>query len=362
MKKKYFKRLVTVTLAIILSLSMCACGKNDGSTINEKKENAASSCFSTDTNAIWYYIEPDNGYVIGKDMEVEQAYVFADGKCNRYDVNGAYTLGELSQISDEEIIAMLEENCSFPIDSGSIIGEKEACEQILASEYMEDCTINYPLESKYGYKPQEQFTYSFENMSVVKEAIEKYKNELDEVIDNRGNVTEAACTLAIYTDSTGNNTSYEEVVFEYTPIRSCGAASTLAEGLSDIEQDFWAALYVLNNLDEYITYNTEYYDVEDLESGFNEYDLLEIVELFGGLPSKYIIEECAIDAIIKDTKSDKIVLINGMDGSTGNAQVYDSYYGGFLCEGYNYLLTRTGENTSFKLDEVGTEGIAVDPK
>lgn len=405
--KKQMKRMITLVLAVVLAISMCACESNENDNsgesaattkkagtekLSEKKPNSAIDCFSGEINGIWYYIEPDNGYVIGKDMKVEKAYVFEDGKCNRYRVDGDYTLGDLSKMTDEEIVEMLEAEAASQATTDSameeIKAEKAACEELLASGYLDDFSITYDYNWSVPY-----YTFTTENMAVVKEALENYKNELDEVLNNGVDTTQAECSLAIYTDSTGNNTAYETVTFNYPRTYSVDIAQRMLSSLSQLNEKEYAmdGAMMFDGLKDYINYNIETnvndteilgfltergYTEEELgimleevlwalaEGMYAEEDLNVMLEKTGGmLTENYIVEDCNI-GLSNETSVDSISLVNGMggDGDFDNAQVYDSYYSGFLCEGYNYLLTRSGARTAFELDAVGTEGIAVDPE
>ena len=354
--KKNLKKLITMMLITVLSLSVCACGSDDGGskTLSEKKENPASTCFSTNTESIWYYIEPTDGFVIGKDMKVKNAYVFGNGKCSRFDVNGEYTLGDFSKMNDEEIVEMLKEHQSSVGTMTELTAEEEACTQLLDSGYLEDFTIAVPNWSDAGFEPNGQLTTTFENMSVVKNSIEAYQSKLEEVSEK--DMTEAICTLAIYTDSTGNNTSKEQISFEYNIIEPKAVARKLLNYMSNAEVDLNGYLTMT---DQMISHgDAEYYDFEELCLTYGNW----ACECYDYLLSKFVVKEYDIEFEQSETKTEKMMIISPTDSSISNPQIYDSYYGGFICEGRNYLLTRTGENTTFTLDEVGTEGVAVDPK
>lgn len=89
---KILKKMITVILALSMTVGLCACGKAQSSSSGVKadkanKEAALSTCFTKGSDSIWYYIDKDdakNG--VGKDSEISYAYVFKDGKCKRYDL------------------------------------------------------------------------------------------------------------------------------------------------------------------------------------------------------------------------------------------------------------------------------------
>ena len=117
----------------------------------------------------------------------------------------------------------------------------------------------------------------------------QYDSEIENLKQEKNNVSSASYELAIYTDRTGNNTEREEI--------------TIKHKIEDI------------NYNQYMSYQ------------------------FSPV-SKFL---------------------NSEGSETYSYQIYDSLFGGFKLTGDGYLLTRVDSDKEFLLDEVGTDGIIVDP-
>ena len=117
----------------------------------------------------------------------------------------------------------------------------------------------------------------------------QYDSEIENLKQEKNNISSASYELAIYTDRTGNNTEREEI--------------TIKHKIADI------------NYSQYMSYQ------------------------FSPV-SKFL---------------------NSEGSETYSYQIYDSLFGGFKLTGGGYLLTRVNSDKEFLLDEVGTDGIIVDP-
>ena len=117
----------------------------------------------------------------------------------------------------------------------------------------------------------------------------QYDSEIENLKQEKNNISSASYEVAIYTDRTGNNTEREEI--------------TIKHKIEDI------------NYSQYMSYQ------------------------FSPV-SKFL---------------------NSEGSETYSYQIYDSLFGGFKLTGGGYLLTRVNSDKEFLLDEVGTDGIIVDP-
>ena len=339
-------------------MGVVACGKtnntNDGSNTSNtsntsnsdhslESESQAetytlSSSFSTASDSIWYYVSDDE--IIGKDTEILKLFVFKDGELkihNNYD--GNYSLGDFAKMTDEEIIQTLEE---YQAEK-----EKNIQENVdnLIADYDKLLQMDLDLFDK---------VVSFEDINfdftAIKSEIEKAKNECSNFVYP---TSEDVYQIAIYTDHTGNTTTKETISYSGIVQVSNASSSRFQEIAGTLE-----AIDYMNK--EGMTDNTsdEFYDVylnyeyllslcKDVNEDGNTY----IASGFGlGSPSAYVSDDPL-----------KINLVNGIDSTRGSTQIYDSYYGGYICED-RYLITRSDNTVNFVLDPVGTEGIEVDPK
>lgn len=336
MKRKLLLLLCATTC--LLSL-LTACGKNtqtDGQSngnINVKEERSEgqaenqktlSSVFSTDKNAIWYFIDTSESSTksLGKDSYPREYYIFQNGTLAVYgfaDETVPYSLGQLSKMTDEEIIVALESTRSSNSDNSN--SELEICNQAIAS-----------VEKLSGYSEQvndllAEIGASY-TISELKEYLEKYKNLLETASDSDTTNTYSLEGYAIYTDSTGNNVVTEDIAYSYNHQNNS----------VEIDVNGIIALgYVFDN---------------------GGYDINERL----GSCVEYLVEGLSIHEIPQigyDVTG--FVYIEDISSGLQNAQVYDAYFGGYRCEN-GYLVTRTEENTKFILDSLDTPNVMIDPK
>lgn len=352
-------------MAVLISFTTCACGGNSASEIN-----TLSGSFSADSDSIWYYMDEDAG--LGKDGEVESAYVFKDGILKRYEVDGSYTLGDFAKMSDEEIITSLDELYAEHVAEIQPVfeQEKEVCEQLFEEGMLEDFDIDFSpgdyteIVRRYLVmtgREAEAYDFDFDiyqfledngleelmsrsckNMSVVKEAMEGYLDQLNNCDLSETNI--ADCELAVYTDSTGNNTESEIIACKY-----------IKPEKADIARSYF---------DEYPRILPL---VEDYSKEYPEFENEEMKEYFGvyGV-ARYVVNDFEADFSEAASAYDRIEIAGPISTAEGSIQVYDSYYGGYYCGSdggsYGYLITRTADKVVFALDEVGAEGVEIDPE
>lgn len=201
---------------------------------------------------------------------------------------------------------------------------------------------------------------SFEDINfdftAIKAEIEKAKNECSNFVYP---TSEDVYQIAIYTDHTGNTTTKETISYSGI-VQVSNESSSQFENIAGILEyiDYMNKEGMTDNTsDEYddVYANYEYYEYYEyllsLCKDVNEDGNTYIASGFGmGSPSAYVSDDPL-----------KINLVNGIDSTRGSTQIYDSYYGGYICED-RYLITRSDNTVNFVLDPVGTEGIEVDPK
>lgn len=341
-------------LLLLLCAAMCvlslltACGKDKetggqgNGNSNVKKESGEeqaenqktlSSVFSTDNNAIWYFVDTSESHTknLGKDSYPHEYYIFNNGELTYYgfaDETVPYSLGELSQMTDAEIITALEaiRNESSD-DSDTQSKELEACNQTIAlmeqvSEYSEQIDSMLP---EYGISG---------TVSDAKALLEQCKSILESTNESDTGITDSLKGFALYTDSTGNNVLSEDIAYGY--IRSLSPSGRV---------DF--------NFEEFNG---------SLSSVFENYG--DDIQSLTGTLAHLLAPLCDVENqgdIIREEQTERISYIEDISSGLTNAQVYDSYYGGYRCKD-GYLVTRTDENTIFVLDSLDTPNIVIDPK
>lgn len=350
MKRKLLLLLCAATCVLLLT----ACGK-DKETGGEGigKQKTLSSVFSMDNNAIWYFVDTSESSKknLGKDSYPDEYYIFNNGELTYYyfsDETVPYSLGELSQMTDEEIITLLESMSNESSDNSNRQSEKlEACNQTIAlmeqvSEYSEQIDSMLPL---HGYSG---------TVSDAKALLEQCKGILESTNESDTGRIYSLKGFALYTDSTGNNVMSEDIAYGY--IRSLSPSDRVN---FDFEGFNEALSATLEELEVNLAEMEEYY--ENLQDDSYQYEdeqrLMEPLMLL-------MTDLCDVENqgnIIWEEQAEGISYIEDISGGLTNTQVYDSYYGGYRCKD-GYLVTKTDEKTTFVLDNLDTPNIVIDPK
>lgn len=202
-----------VCVGLAASMLFGACGKEDTKKVKTGKNIATVE--STDEPQvftlkeamerkgvhIWYITEPKD-YVIGKDNKIERLYVVEDGKMTEYGINGKLSMGDVSKLTDEEIIKKAKE-----IHKANVEKSIQGWIEYYQSQTYEDPEIE-------GKK------------AGVIEALSSYSYQ--------GEQPTAAWKSAITTDATGNNTEEETLYY---------VDRSVAGSLPSIEEDLDAGGY-----------------------------------------------------------------------------------------------------------------------
>lgn len=345
MKRKLLLLLCAATCVLSL-LTACEKDKETGSqgngNSNVKKESSEeqaenqktlSSVFSMDNNAIWYFVDTSesNTKNLGKDSYPDEYYIFSDGELTYYyfsDETVPYSLGELSQMTDDEIITALESMSSESPDNSNRQSERlEACNQTIAlmeqvSEYSEQIDSMLPTYGLSG------------TVSDAKALLEQCKSILESTNESDTGTTYSLKGFALYTDSTGNNVLSEDIAYGY--IRSLSPSDRVNFDFEGFNDELSHVLSALEN---------------------QETDIEQLMILLAPLCNV----ENQGDIILEGDQAKHISYIEDISGGLTNAQVYDSYFGGYRCKD-GYLVTKTDEKTTFVLDSLDTPNIVIDPK
>lgn len=330
------KRILALVLAMVTSLSLVACGGNStekstenanaGKAETEQVEDDGTTYFSefftTDKNRICYELWNDEG---GKNSEIRKVYVFQDGKAWMYplrDLQIDIRMGDVAQMTDEEILTLLDEKLQEVLDK-----EIEACNKVLSMNIYSDF-----------YYHEDRWETLCTGMDVVKAGIEKYKGTLEN-FDAKVNFAISDIVYEVYTDDTGNYVDYE--IVRWTQ-KNC-EASTIGymQYVLDYAQDeARVRRYLLDWYEGPIYYTTDSGD-----------DFGNIIEY---------------EVYLNDRTENidrKISYAHRSALYSGDQEIYDSSYGGYYLDGtYRVLISRNiAEDNLYEIDTKDTADF-VDPK
>lgn len=353
--RQVIKKVTALTLILVMGLSLAACGSKEDNGNGTKEGNgnrrdeeqveeyALSECFSTDCDSIWYLTQND---AKGKDSEVDCIFVSSGGTMHIYDVDD-YKLGDFSQMTDEEIISMLEadENASIQPFTEKAETDIARCDELIA---------NLPDTMEFNEFGFSGIISGFEN---IKTALQAYRDSISSLLDVDviGENDLSDVQYAVYTDSTGNNVSDEKIEVSYTYYSFHHGETSFLEDLEG-----------MRTLYEQRLQGAEWSDVDDdslivMASGPN-FQYTEVTGDVYELNLTGINDEVMDDAQYSINKEDRSEKIENITTGLSTFQVYDSYYGGYYCEGYEQcLITRTALDSRFILDDLNTDNIMIDP-
>lgn len=249
--KKIFRNVFMLILAVALLAGTCGCGNQNTASsemfssstslmenqmterqMNEilQEENlyyTPSSIFSAKTDSIWYLVSEED-FDKGKDGKVCAIYVFNNGKCNRYPVDGDYTLGELAKMSDEEIVSALKNTNLFGSSAQSAIEADSIAEYAqkirtvgkvtLSNEYEIHCEVTMPDTSMHDidYGHYNITVNATCDMTPIAEAFDKYCQYTSDLnTQSHNSYYEIDPKLSVFTDKTGNHVACEQFICSY---------------------------------------------------------------------------------------------------------------------------------------------------
>lgn len=219
--KNLIKRVVSISLAIALAVSLTACGQKEISPSEARdelreKEMAKviplSEAFSEE--GIWFYYDyADRDKNITKDDYVRGGILQFDGKGNAtyYEFNNVdnyLTFADLNDLSDEEIIAKAKELTS-QASSNSQDNDLDKLDEKIAevSSWLDEVKA---VENEITEDNRDAYNEERAALQTQYDELIKEKNELQ----TQKSMTPTAITfeLHIKTDGTGNNTESEQLV------------------------------------------------------------------------------------------------------------------------------------------------------
>lgn len=411
MMKKLLRKITAAAVVVCMVAVLAACG--DEQTGNEDPQTSGrvdsakadepeevsytlSEAFAREGTQIWYEIFADRGEIIGKDTKIGCVYVLTNGELQIFDYRNIlkaswHTLGELEQINDEDIIAILE-NDKKEYGQERVSGRLEIARKLLEEGFFDGLHEGMYYE---GGVVLRVWRY---DLSSYRSLFEQYAADLEsyEIA-----IKNTSYNLHIYTDSTGNNTKEEEWVVNCDSI---GMPSFSEVWFGDFSKDWFM------NEDE-IRSKMNLGDIPGWSFGSWSVSKDDTITEFGlwsvskdGTPIESederfdyyfdssvdwqewlqtVLEDPQIQEYRKTSNEPEMrISLYAFNGDTveyndgwyntdfytlnllgsvySNYQIYDSYYGGYRLKNDSYLLTRTGALTTFTLDPVGTEGVAVD--
>lgn len=327
------KRILALVLAMVTSLSLVACGGNStekstenanaGKAETEQVEDDGTTYFSefftTDKNRICYELWNDEG---GKDSEIKQVYVFQDGKAWMYplrDLQIDIRMGDVAQMTDEEILTLLDEKLQEVLDK-----EIEACNKVLSMNIYSD----------FYFDGDEDYLCT--GMDVVKAGIEKYKGTLEN-FDAKVNFAISDIVYEVYTDDTGNYVDYE--IARWTQ-KNCDASTIgfMQYVLRDAQDEAGVQRWLVME-----------------EGGVNI--TTEDGSTFGNIIEYEVRLNDGTENIGREIRyAHRSALYSG------DQEIYDSSYGGYYIDNADVLISRNiAEDNLYEIDTKDTADF-VDPK
>lgn len=271
------KKLVLISsLIIVMLVSLVGCASDGGNsdTANSSSAQGGSVSFSDylkKGDSVWFLVSEDQSYgTPSKDSNVEDVLILNDSDVVYYE-DLDLTLGDFAQMEDDSYIEAI----------------KKICEDKRNARISEEIDNNQSAMNDYKEM--------WEKSGIVIDTYEKVIKELESYKLVSAGPTKY--TKKIFTDATGNATSYEQISFNY------------------------------------------------------KYDLLPHTD--SSTSDDYM--DIFVEGKIEDSSFQEKLIDNRLQ-----ATIYDSFYSGFTNDNNGYFITRCPEGTLFMFDDVGTEGIEVD--
>ena len=379
------KRIACFILCIATLLTLCACGSkpqdptNSGNIINSGNTNDSVelpeliapedrptlpaegeytlSEYLATGETIWYVIEE----YMGKDSKIGRVYLI-EPQGVLYTMHGPGTLGELSQMEDAEIAAMVKENHFLRLST------------------------RFPLADETQYRNQKR--YELLQYNFLEDVMLREGEELELIICER---------LGFYREDAEQEESLKQIYTEFSDMIAKWQCFIMEHGKVDNFGYIMATLMTaLENPTEYLAQNIEqlpfseedknelfeisrmldsvtkmYYDralakkqayLQEAQKPF-PYRLTIVTDMTGNNTSHM---ELVYKALTEYGYSYKSMSFHykypaGQQQSNSNSVVYDSLYGGYTDDGAQ-VLTRVNGKIHFTLDPVGKDGFPIDVK
>jgi len=231
------KKLLATTLCVLFVLSITACGGNNSSSSNQENTNSESSnseytlsSFLENEPVIFYKVHEFN-----KDAKPYCIYYFNDGRITAMTSldDWGKTIGELSEMEDEEIIesaieaqkeyirkqrqvAIEEMNSAIEASEEKYAEAMEELDDIksqLGAEKYAECVEE--IEEEYSLDIKRNITVSGggESEGIIQISIRELLELTEELANSDESVHSSPYEIRINTDATGNNTETESICY-----------------------------------------------------------------------------------------------------------------------------------------------------
>lgn len=384
------KRIISMILAAVMLLTVTACGSGGqsdaggspsaavtagpagpslsaGSAATPEPDYRLSKVLSAGTT-IWYELDDDNN-PLGKDSYLYTIYVLHPDGTFIFAPNQKRRLGELAQMEDADIIAMVEEEYQAMVDYE--IREKYSgfLERQFVTNFINDFTCGGFFREQYVLAEEGiiEFINYFLSKRRFKIDAEIIESAVAAALKEYGPAAEAA------TKATKGNywnilldyaieCEYHENVPEFSEFCSnliwspdaptVASLGTLYNALNEMAKSICS---VINE-----EANTQA-EAARLNTGC-QYKLSIATDSTGNYTQSV---KLWLDVPVKDRIYEFTLSQRGMGDFENNFEVYDSIYAGFALRGgmdsfSDILYTRVNENVFFQLDDVATSGLPVD--
>lgn len=374
MKKKFTKFKKTVALAMC-ALLLCSCGKAENTakdgTVSENTEEVKaggktaeagtytlSEYLEQNSPSIWYNL---NDPEYGKDTLVKTVYVYDSGKMFQADLN--ITLGELSRMSDEEILTEVQEQYGKADEEWKDEIMQRIHQTVLdrVRNIMQGNYENYALwhegieEDVRSYMDQLMNNYTSSLLQEYWDEVikEDYLVRIGDIDRNDAFASWSngliECINIIAVLEWGDAT--DETILE----------NPLFISWKDKTEAFW---------EEKVVSSIEKFETEEMEPG--SYELYLTSDTTGNVTQSETIRMLALSLPAADAYSEEMPWKDFMSykrqitefaacASLDNVIIYDSHYAGYVSYDGVPFVTRCPESTRFVLDEVKDGNLPVDP-
>lgn len=200
-------------------------------------------------NELWYEVDTSESFV-DKDDSVTAILVVNDGKIKPYSIPSEITIGELSRLSDQEILSRLPEWHQQDLTESLEKAEKELASYEAATNHPESVSEDD------GDDSQEEIT-------TLKEKVKAIRSHLDR------EPLSVAVQVAIETDNTGNETISSSLTYldpnYWVEVTAPKLEAGLAKGKLNKVVDF-------NTFPAAIIYDSTYHGIaKQYDSGLDEF-------------------------------------------------------------------------------------------
>ena len=360
-------KILTMIFMIGTMISLCACGnkKEEASTPVSQEERASQSIveepeekreytlseYLSEGESVWLKV---NG--TGKDAKVQSIYVFEPDGTLYFTKESVGTLGEVEQMEDADIIKMVKEDLfvnEIDMEIENLKGNSSVfpfindAECFIGDGYMWVCA--YLSESE---------------ESPYREICKELMDKLIEVVQSFDGWRDVLWNKEI--PEQGDEAYYEKWSENLDDYMWHGDEAYLPAVEPIIEDSYKKAEAVFESV--YAdTYKSE---AEKCSSTPISYNLVITTDATGNYTSEETV--AFMDNILVPVKDHNGEIIFGCEPylltlseiSYDNIiEIYDSLYSGYYCKNSyfdSYFITRVNKQCTFRLDEVGTEGISLD--